>query len=213
MENEYYNITFAHEAGSITEGDIEPSSFWHSLQIPLKSLDDALQLINDLDNYAVEFTRFWEIQKHNSETFKEEVVERSDALKQYLEKEELTRMAFEQDRWNKVEELNKLDKEFIIEKDFHGYKIFIERGIASFNPLNSKDIRRPLKVRFLSNILNDEISFYIYNFKNKAGGLLKKAFITKYFSYFSEVPAQEMIDLLEKINKTYEQVRIENLSS
>src|SRR3989304_9734213 len=101
MENEYYNLTYTDEVKSYIGEGISPSSFWHNLQIPLKSLDDALQLINDLENHAVKFTRFWEIQRCNSETFREEVVKRSEALEQYLEKEKLTRVAFEQDRYNK----------------------------------------------------------------------------------------------------------------
>src|SRR3972149_969410 len=183
MENEYYNITFAHEAESIIEKAIEPSNFWHSLQIPLKTLDDALQLINDLDNYAVKFSRFWEIQKCNSKTFREEVAERSEALKQYLEKEELTRIAFEQDRYNKVEEINKLDKKIIVNSDFHKYSIIIERGDASFNPKVSNSIKCHVTVRFICNVNNVSYSFFKEDYKSE-NRLLILRFLKRYGDIF-----------------------------
>jgi len=197
MENEYYNITFAHEAESITERAIEPSNFWHSLQIPIKTLDDALQLINDLDNYAVKFSRFWEIQRCNSKTFREEVAERSEALKQYLEKEELTRVAFEQNRYNKVEEINKLNKKIIINPDFHGYNIIIERGDASFNPKISNSIKCYILVKFIYNT-NNAISHSFFKEEYISGNrLLKSRFLKRYGDAFKNVTKEEMIDLLE----------------
>ena len=198
MENEYYNITFAHEAGSIIEKAIEPSNFWHSLQIPIKTLDDALQLINDLDNYAVKFTRFWEIQKCNSKTFREEVAERSETWKQYLEKEELTRIAFEQDRYNKVEEINKLDKEIIINPDFYGYKIFIERCPASFNPKVSNSIKCFIAIKFICNANNISHSFFKEDYRS-GNRLLKSKFLKRYGDIFKDTTREEMINLLENI--------------
>ena len=197
MENEYYNITFAHEAESIIEKAIEPSNFWHSLQIPIKTLDDALQLINDLDNYAVKFSRFWEIQRCNSKTFREEVAERSEALKQYLEKEELTRVAFEQNRYNKVEEINKLNKKIIINPDFHGYNIIIERGDASFNPKISNSIKCYILVKFIYNT-NNAISHSFFKEEYISGNkLLKSKFVKRYRDIFSNATREEMITLLE----------------
>ena len=198
MENEYYNITFAHEAESIIERAIEPSNFWHSLQIPLKTLDDALQLINDLDNYAVKFSRFWEIQKCNSKTFREEVAERSEALKQYLEKEELTRVAFEQDRYNKVEEINKLDKKIVVNPDFHGYSIIIERGDASFNPKVSNSIKCFIAIKFICNANNISHSFFKEDYKS-GNRLLKSRFLKRYEDAFKDATKEEMIGLLETI--------------
>ena len=195
MENEYYNITFAHEAESIIERAIEPSNFWHSLQIPLKTLDDALQLINDLDNYAVKFSRFWEIQKCNSKTFREEVVERSEALKQHLEKEELERKAFEQDRYNKVEEINKLDKKIVVNSDFHGYSIIIERDDASFNPKVSNSIKCFIGVKFICNANNISHSFFKEDYKS-GNRLLKSRFLKRYGDTFKNATKEEMIDLL-----------------
>ena len=194
MENEYYNITFTHEAESI----IEPSNFWYSLQIPLKTLDDALQLINDLDNYAVKFTRFWEIQRCNSKTFREEVAERSEALKQYLEKEELTRVAFEQNRYNKVEEINKLDKKIIVNSDFHKYSIIIERGDASFNPKVSNSIKCFIGVKFICNANNISHSFFKEDYKS-GNRLLKSRFLKRYEDAFKDATKEEMIGLLETI--------------
>ena len=196
MENEYYHITFAHEVESIIEKPIEPSNFWHSLQIPLKTLDDALQLINDLDNYAVKFSRFWEIQKCNSKTFREEVAERSEALKQYLEKEELTRVAFEQDRYNKVEEINKLDKKIVVNPDFHGYSIIIERGDASFNPKVSNSIKCFIAIKFICNANNISHSFFKEEYIS-GNRLLKSRFLKRYGDAFKNVTKEEMIDLLE----------------
>jgi len=200
MENEYYNITFAHEAESFIEKAIEPSNFWHSLQIPLKTLDDALQLINDLDNYAVKFTRFWEIQKCNSKTFREEVAERSEALKQYLEKEELTRIAFEQNRYNKVEEINKLDKKIVVNSDFYGYSIIIERGDASFNPKVSNSIKCYILVKFIYNT-NNAISHSFFKEGYISGNrLLKSRFVKRFKDIFKDATKEEMIDLLETTN-------------
>ena len=198
MENEYYHITFAHEVESIIEKPIEPSNFWHSLQIPLKTLDDALQLINDLDNYAVKFTRFWEIQRCNSKNFREEVAERSEALKQYLEKEELTRVAFEQDRYNKVEEINKLDKKIVINPDFYGYSLIIERGDASFNPKISNSIKCHVTIRFICNANNVSHSFYKEDYKS-GNRLLKSRFLKRYEDIFKDATKEEMIGLLETI--------------
>ena len=194
MENEYYNITFTHEAESI----IEPSNFWYSLQIPLKTLDDALQLINDLDNYAVKFTRFWEIQRCNSKTFREEVAERSEALKQYLEKEKLIRVAFEQDRYNKVEKINKLDKKIVVNPDFHGYSIIIERDDASFNPKVSNSIKCFIGVKFICNANNISHSFFKEDYKS-GNRLLKSRFLKRYEDAFKDATKEEMIGLLETI--------------
>ena len=191
MENEYYNITFTHEAESI----IEPSNFWYSLQIPLKTLDDALQLINDLDNYAVKFTRFWEIQRCNSKTFREEVAERSEALKQYLEKEKLIRVAFEQDRYNKVEKINKLDKKIVVNPDFHGYSIIIERDDASFNPKVSNSIKCFIGVKFICNANNISHSFFKEDYKS-GNRLLKSRFLKRYEDAFKDATKEEMIGLL-----------------
>ena len=194
MENEYYNITFTHEAESI----IEPSNFWYSLQIPLKTLDDALQLINDLDNYAVKFTRFWEIQRCNSKTFREEVAERSEALKQYLEKEKLIRVAFEQDRYNKVEKINKLDKKIVVNPDFHGYSIIIERDDASFNPKVSNSIKCFIGVKFICNANNISHSFFKEDYRS-GNRLLKSRFLKRYGDIFKDATREEMINLLENI--------------
>ena len=194
MENEYYNITFTHEAESI----IEPSNFWYSLQIPLKTLDDALQLINDLDNYAVKFTRFWEIQRCNSKTFREEVAERSEALKQYLEKEKLIRVAFEQDRYSKVEKINKLDKKIVVNPDFHGYSIIIERDDASFNLKVSNSIKCFIGVKFICNANNISHSFFKEDYKS-GNRLLKSRFLKRYEDAFKDATKEEMIGLLETI--------------
>ena len=109
MENVSYEIQFTNENDYSSydyKDRIEPNNNWHSLQIPLKSLDDALQLINDLDNYAIKFTRFWKIVKYsNGDLWKTEDVVKSE-FKGRLAKE------------NGVENHPKLDRLFEIAWDF-----------------------------------------------------------------------------------------------
>ena len=212
MENVSYEIQFTNENDYSSydyKDRIEPNNNWHSLQIPLKSLDDALQLINDLDNYAIKFTRFWKIVKYsNGDLWKTEDVVKSEFLLQYEIEYDSKKKLLLESELKKVEKINKMDKEFVVEENFHGYKIFFERREAIHKTSVRSNIQCDLKERIIDISTKNNISFYLWNYVSDNERLLKKKFAEYINSFIGGVTKEETDVLLKKILQTKKDINV-----
>lgn len=213
MEKVYeYSIQFSNEIDNAEWLDlinaIEPNKTWYTIQIPLKSLEAALDIVHSFEKNAIKFTRFWKIIRFEKNRWNEEVVARSPQLVIY-EKDEATKQDnFVKERQDRVEEINKMDKEFIIWEDFHGYKIFIERHEALFNPKISNRIKCCLTITFAPHAIGlnlNDIPFYLLSYISGNSRLLKNRFMKDFIKpHFPTVTRVEADSLLERIKTAYD---------
>lgn len=213
MEKVYeYMLQFANEME--LSDRIEPNNSWHIIQIPLKSLKSAQTVLNCFQDNSIKFTRFWKIVRCEKGTYHEEIIQRSTKLILYEEAVAIKHENYVKSRHAKVEEINKLDKEFIIEEDFHDYKVFIERSEAIYKPDMRGDIQCSLAIKFVSHINNSELDFYLWNYISDNKKLLKKKFFENFISIGGDYGGRgngrfigatkiESDTLLEIINNTF----------
>lgn len=213
MEKVYeYSIQFANEMdyGSCSQFSdrIEPNNNWNTIQTPLKSFEAAQAVLACLENNSIKFTRFWKIVRCEKETWREEVILRSSHLVIYESNCAIKHDNYVKSRYAKVEKINNMDKEFIIEEDFHGYKIFIERSEAIYKPDMHSDIKCHINVKFVSHNSNSrKIDFYLFNYLSENKKLLKKKFFENFINpQFTVVTKFETDSLLEKINNSVNEV-------
>ena len=216
MEKLYeYNIQFANERDNVEGLDlinaIEPNNTWHTISISLKSVESAFNIIDSFEKNAIKFTRFWKIIRIERKSWHEEVIARSPQLVIYDKDEAIKQDNFIKSQISKMETINKMDTEFIVWEDFHGYKIFIERSEATFNPKISRDVKCYTDMKFISNSSLVKLDFYLFNYLSENKRLLKnrffKNFINRHFNTnVTLVTKVESDALIEKISNAFNEI-------
>lgn len=224
MEKLYeYNIQFANERDNVEGLDlinaIEPNNSWHTISISLKSVESAFNIIDSFEKNAIKFTRFWKIIRIERKSWHEEVVARSPQLVIYDKDEAIKQDNFIKSQISKMENINKMDTEFVIEEDFYGDKIIIKRSEAIYDPGISKDIKYSLNIKFIPHIAGETRNLYLFEYFSENKRLLKKKFFENFINNsiytidFIKVTKTESDALLEKIKNTFDEInnRIKNI--